>query len=302
MAERRRVAHELLVAAVWHATPPTEPHHEALRDALALARRNDVEGQFASAFPSLQPEADRVAEVAASFLENLDEATRRLAEADVLTVLIKAPAEQPYAYSNFDLVVGRDGWLAAIEALHSWAVRRSRHPLEATKLLMHPAHGPAAHLHQGVIWFDVPVLPTDRLRAASVAGPGPWRVPGPADEIRILLAHAVFQNLALDLSELMQFRRRATDGLYREAMAEAAAEGWATGLSMAWECAASAVEALDAGRPVPLPLPLPLAASFGVGYRHAASLLRRGAIVDGLREALLRAPLIAAKRRRLALA
>ena len=65
MAERRRVAHELLVAAVWHATPPTAPPHEALRDALALARRNDVEGQFASAFPILQPEADRVAEVAA---------------------------------------------------------------------------------------------------------------------------------------------------------------------------------------------------------------------------------------------
>ncbi len=301
----------LLVDAVWRGRVRPVDDGELL-GALAEARRNQVEGRLARAYPRrLAATLAEVETATALFRRNLVESTELLRAAGIPTVLIKADLAGDYVYGNFDLVVPPGRLRAAQAALDGWYAHRSTYWLErSSKVLLEPPDGPAAHLHGSVSWFGVPVVPTERLFARAER-PGDadgqlahrgdghaWLTPCPPDRLRIWLAHALFQNLTLDLSELLALRPLLRPDVLAEARAEAAREGWCTGGGRALATAVEAMARLDRGEPVPLPLPLPVGTSLRAGAEHSGHLVGEGRIRTATREASLRVPLVVAKRLR----
>ena len=293
--------YDVLVAAVWRGED-VRADDRTLRHAFALAARNQVEGAFANVFRDrLREELAGAQSADRAFRRNLEEACTLLRRRGIEPILIKAPPQDLYTYGNFDLVVGEENWTEAIESLRTWARRFSTHPLERTKLLAWPESGPAAHLHQSVSWFDVPVIDAEALRVGAIEDSRvPALLPSDVDELRILLAHAMFQNLALDLAELLRFRRLlGTQVSVADATRRAEAEGWCRAFERAFRFAADTVGALDAGRLIRLPAPVPVFDAVAAGFEHAVNLVRRGNTFSGAREALLRLVLVTAKRRRM---
>jgi hypothetical protein len=288
----------LLAAVVWRGErPAADP--DALHAAFRLATANQVDGQFARAYPDrLGEDLRRVDASVQAFRHNLLTAARSISDAGVVPILIEADAETGSTYGNFDLVVGREGRLPAVGALTGWTVHTASYPLEPDKILLHPATGPAAHIHETVSWFGVRVITYETLLGRAESGEHPWRSPAPVDALRIVMAHACFQNLAFDLGELLGIRSLLGKTTIEDASEEARAEGWGSGFDLAARAAWSGMRSLDEGTPVPLPFPLPAIASIGVGLRHAGHLMRVGRLSDGLRESALRIPLAAAKVRR----
>jgi O-antigen/teichoic acid export membrane protein len=289
----------LLTDAVWRGSAPvaTKPQ---LRAALALARRNHVEGRLASAYPEqLSHVAAEVRTARGLFARNLAQVTGRLGAAGIPAVLVKGDLPDDCVRNDFDLVVAERHWDGTFTALAGWYVHSSTYWLErTTKALLFPPVGPALHLHTGISWFGVPVVPTEELLGrASDNGHG-CLSPAPADELRIWLAHAMFQNLALDLSELFAVRDLLRPDLIEAGREAAAREGWRTGYEAAVAAARSAIDRLDGGAPLGLPVPLPLPLSLRAGAEHAYHLHLRGQHLAASRAAALRVALVAAKQRR----
>ncbi len=252
------------------------------------------------AYPDRLAAELRALEAAVSdYRGNLARACELLDAAGVTPVLIKALPDDDFTYSNFDLVVGDDGWDRALEALSDWTTRRSVYPLERrTKMLLYPPSGPAVHLHRSVAWFDIPVVSTAGLRAGAIPAVGVrCLLPAPSDRLRILLAHAAFQNHALSLAELREVRALAPAGSPGEIVRRAGDEGWGRGFRTAWSAARLATVRLDAGDPPALPVPMPLGATAATAFEHAAHLARSGAPLLAARELVLLGPLLVAKRR-----
>ncbi len=295
-------ASSILVRAVWAHEPVRDPAPESLTAALALARRNEVDGPLIRAHADRLPgELALLDEAVGAYRANLATACDLLLRAGVEPVLIKATPWDDVTYSNFDLLVGDRGWDRAVSALTPWVIRTSRYPLErATKMLLYPASGPAVHLHRSVAWFDIPAVATERVitRAARPAG-SRCRLPDPVDALRIQLAHAVFQNQGLALGELLAIRGLLEPELIGRARALARAEGWRRGFDDAVRTAVDACRRLDGLEPVPLPVPLAVLGGLAAGVEHAAHLARSGHPGIALRELALRGPLVAAKQRRL---
>ena len=124
-------------------------------------------------------------------------------------------------------------------------------------------------------------------------------VPSPADQLRIWLAHGLFQNLTLDMSELFSLRELLRPDVVAEARQEAAREGWPAAFGQALSTATCAIDQLNRGIPVRLPMPLTLRASVRVAAEHTTHLLRQRRGRTAFREAALRLPLVAAKKRRM---
>jgi len=152
-----------------------------------------------------------------------------------------------------------------------------------------------------VSWFGVPVLRADRLLARAQRRPDGCLGPAPADELRIWLAHALFQELMLTMSELFTVRGLLAPEVVAEARAEAAGEGWVAGFDGVLTIARAAIARLDRGQPLRLPVPVPVTLSLRTGAEHARHLHLRGQTRAAAREAALRVPLVIAKRRRLLL-
>jgi hypothetical protein len=231
---------------------------------------------------------------------NIRQVTGRLQQAGIPSVLIKSGEAGDYVHTDFDLVVARQHWDGAFAALAGWYVHRSTYWLErSTKTFLYPPVGPALHLHAAVAWFGVPVLPTNQLLVrANMNGHG-CLSPAPADRLRIWLAHAVFQNLSLDLSELFAVRDLLRPEVIKAARGHADREGWRAGFDGALAAAKATINRLDRGLPVTLPMALPLPLSVRAGAEHAHHLLQAGETAVAAREAALRIPLVIAKRRRL---
>jgi len=300
-AKNRRLAMAVVSAAVWRGE--AMPVDDAvLAAAVSEAKRNQVQGLLARAYPRQLSGLLRSVEAAtAEFRHNLTVVTSRLRNAGVRPILIKADVGGDYVYTNFDLVVGEQ-WNVAHGALADWHVATSGHPLEPDKVLLHPASGPAAHLHRTVSWFGIPVIPADRLAARAVMSPGGWLQPAPAEQLRIWLAHGVFQNFAFDLSELLAIRPLLQPDVVAEAGDEARREGWRAAFGEALRTVRRAVGRLDDGDDVLFPVPLPASASIAVACEHVRHLVRTGQSAAARREAILRGPLAMVKRCRLALA
>lgn len=293
-------AWEILVRTCWLGQAVAGVSDDELAATLRLARRNDVEAGVVRAYAARLPvELAALEKAVAGYRENLGESCRRLAEAGVRAILIKATPDEDFTYSNFDLVVGDDGWGRAVEALRSWVVRTSQYPLErGTKLLLYPATGPAVHLHREVAWFDIPAIPTAGLRAEAVAARGvDCLLPSQVDALRILVAHAAFQNLALSLGDLLAFRRLADEGTLADAMRSAELEGWGRGFRSAARTASQAMRRLDRLEATRLPAPLSLSDTLVGGVGHALHLAGTRRFAAAARELALRGPLVAAKRR-----
>jgi O-antigen/teichoic acid export membrane protein len=289
----------LLTDAVWRGSAPaaTKPQ---LRAALALARRNHVEGRLASAYPEqLSHVAAEVRIARGLFARNLAQVTGRLGEADIRAVLVKGDLPDDCVRNDFDLVVEERHWDGTFTALAGWYVHSSTYWLErTTKALLFPPVGPALHLHTGISWFGVPVVPTEELLGRADGNGHGCLSPAPVDELRIWLAHAMFQNLALDLSELFAVRDLLRPKLIEAGREAAAREGWRTGYDMAVAAARSAIDRLDGGAPLGLPVPLPLPLSLRAGAEHAYHMHLRGQHLAASRAAALRVALVAAKQRR----
>lgn len=294
---RNEPAASLLTDAVWRGKIHRASTPE-LERALALARKNQVEGRLASAYPDrLSPVLAQVRMANHLLMRNLAQVTSVLGQAGIPSVLIKADLPGECVHIDFDLVVPEQQWERAITALAGWYVHRSTYWLErSTKAHLYPLVGPALHLHAGVSWFGVPVIPAARLLARA-SGHG-YLTPAPADQLRIWLAHAVFQNLALDLSELFAVRGLLTSQVIKEASEEAWREGWGHAFGGALAVAESAIDKLDLAVPVSPPIPLPVSLSLPAGAEHAYHQLRAGRAGLAGREAALRLPLITAKKRR----
>jgi hypothetical protein len=289
----------LLMDAVWNGkTPPAT--FPGLRRPLALARRNHVEGELARAYPHELPHVLAEVGITGKLLErNLGQVADRLRQAGIPAVLIKAEPPGRCVRHDFDLVVDSRYWHGTFAALAGWYVHRSTYWLEkSSKALLFPAVGPALHLHASVSWFGVPVVATGRLLARATGNALGCLSPAPVDELRIWLAHAVFQNLALDMSELLAIRELMDPALIGAARAEAIAEGWPAGFELALAATHEAIDCLDGGVPVALPVLLPLPLSLTVGAQHSFHLLRTGHPRAGTQAAALRMALIAAKYRR----
>lgn len=291
----------LLLDAVWHHAPRPAGDEE-LRRALAVARRSGTEGLLALAYPGqLAETAAEVRRRDAAFRDTVCRARQRLHDAGIDSVLIKADVPGPNLVGDADVVVPDGRWAAAERALSAWCGGpRDRYWLERrSKVFLRPPSGPEIHLHACVSWFGVPVLPNSALFAHAVPADGrPWPEPRPADRLRIWLAHALFQNLSLDLSELLAIRPLLDERVTEQARREAAREGWGHAYERALRTAREAVERLDRGERVPLPVRLTVPVSLGVAVEHTPHLLRQGRVGAAAREAALRIPLVVAKRRK----
>ncbi len=292
-------AASVLIDAVWHGEVRRDGGRY-LPGALALASRNNVAGRLARAYARALPEAARrAADAQAAFDTNLRSVFDRLTSAGVQGVLIKSDPAQGAEYSNFDVVVGDDGWDRAVEALRPWGRSTSTHPLERRKLLVHPDRGPSAHLHRDVSWFDIRIIDATSLRARAEPSSDGMLMPDPADALRVTLAHAAFQNLALDLEELMLIRPFVCDDhVVADATARAAADGWGRSFALAHDFAMRIVADLDGRVAVRLPAAVPRALAWRAGAEHARAAWRRGRRKEALRELALRPALVGAKRRR----
>ena len=292
---------EVVVAAAWNGRRLEGVDQRVLRNALRLARSHQVEEPVTRLYADSVPDhaLRRLDLQAQLFAANLLDATSKLAKAGVRPLLIKADPRRVYEYDNFDLVVGADGWDCAVRTLAEWSTRRAVHPLEPGKMLLYPACGPAAHLHREVSWFGIPAFSTERLRAGAVDSAGlPYLLPAPADSLRLWVGHAVFQNLAFLLSELLSLRELLTPSLVAEASRGAAQDGWQDAFSCAVDLAEAAVVDLDRGVLPRLPVTIPPGEGLLMGWRHSVHLLRVGRPVKALRELLLRPVLVIAKVRR----
>jgi len=290
----RTPLHDVL-DAVWPGRTPLDRDSD-LTPALALARANQVQGALARSYPmALAAELRRVEIATAAFDTALTEAAGRLRAHGVDPVLIKCVPGADHVYSNFDLVVG-DMVPDALRALNGWGVRTSRHPFERTKVLVYPRAGPAAHLHREASWWDVPSVDGTLLRSRAL-DTGLWLVPARVDELRIWVAHALFQNLAVDLAELLALRPLLEDTLIEQAASDCRREGWERGFRRVVTVVRRVVRVLDDGGAPPVPLRLPMRAS-GALSEHVWHLGATGRPGAAVRESVLRGPLLLAKARR----
>jgi hypothetical protein len=237
----------------------------------------------------------------------LGELGGRLAGAGVEGVVIKSGLEAgrdgmdvvpAVEYGDVDLVVGQDLWHPALKALRGWGAVEGCGRLEPHKRMVRPRHGPAVHVHRHAEWFGVVAATAPQLRAVSTAFRPGLRLPSPPAAICLVVAHAVFQNLAFDLAELLELRRLAAVASPASAASLAREWGWGDAFARGLTVAAEALRRLESGAPQSLPAPLPALPSLYDGWAHAARLARSGRRVESVRAALLRPALVLAKERR----
>lgn len=302
----------VMVTATWHHRPLPAVSETALALSRRLARSHLVERHLLDTYPERFPPAARGLLDAheRDLWTNLGEAACRLSAAGIQAILIKSGLEgraraeraAPLAveYGDFDLVVGAEGWRAARTALNGWGKPERPAVLEPHKLMVRPRRGPGAHLHRDAEWFGVMVTPAASLQARSrpLAGVPGLLLPTPAEALRVWIAHAVFQNLSVDLCELLEIRRLADPATVAAAREVATREGWGRAFGEVLARAFRAMRDLDAGWAPPLPVQLPAVPSLLDGWRHAGRLLGAGLYQAALREFGLRPALVAAKSRR----
>jgi O-antigen/teichoic acid export membrane protein len=284
----------LLTDTVWRGTP-REASDAELRRALTVARRNRVEGRLARAYPEQFPCVLAEIRMASElFTRNLHQATDHLRRAGIPAVLIKGGLRGDYVCTSIDLVVSEQDWPSALTALAGWSGRSAEDQLErSTRALFHPPAGPGLCLHSGLSWFGVPALPAGGLLARARRNGHGVLVPTAADYLRIWLAHALFQGLALDLCLLLAVRDLMRPAVVTDARTAASQEGWSASFDSALATAGGAIDLLDRGLPVDLPVPLSLKTA--TDHAHGRPRMERATSPD--REMPLSARVVVARKR-----
>ena len=260
----------LLADAVWRGITPRANDAE-LREALELARSNCVEGRLARAYPAqLAGVLEEVRSARHWYVRNLHQVLDCLQRASVQAMLIQAYGPDNHAGTSFDLVVREQDWHRALAALADWPTYSSTYQLErSTTAVLYPSTGPGLHLHSAVCGFSTPVLPTARVLARARRSRHGFLVPAPPDSLRIWLAHALFQNLVLNLAELLAVCDLLRPSVIMAARAEARREGWLPGFNDALAAADAAIQRLDRGLSVSLPIPVPVSSSLAAEAKPA---------------------------------
>jgi O-antigen/teichoic acid export membrane protein len=262
----------LLIETVWRRATPKATDLE-LRNALTLARLNRVEGPLARAYPAQL--ADVLAEIRSAeelYTRNLNQAFGRLHYAGIPAVVIRGSFRGGHACTTVDLLISEQHWHSALTALTGWYLHSSTYRLErSTTALLYPAVGPGLQLHTGFSWFGVPELSTGRLLARARRNRQGILVPASADCLRILVGNALFQNLELNLSELLDVCNLLRPAVIMAARTEAVREGWRPDFDDALAAAASAIDRLDQRLPIRLPVPVPIPQSLGIRARIRAA-------------------------------
>ena len=259
----------VLIDAVWRGTARKATDAE-LHQALVLARRNRVEGRLACAYPAQLPDVLGEARAATELcVRHVYQVVGRLRRAGIPSVLIPDGLPGDHVGTSIDLVVPEQHWGNALTALGDWYVHRSTYRLERSiTALLYPSAGPGLHLHTSVSWFGVPMLPTGRLLSRARRNRRGFLVPASADHLRIRLAQALFQDLALDLSALLIVCDLLHPAVITAARAEASREGWRAGFDDALAAAVGAIDRLNHGLPVSVPVPMPVSQFLGTSPEH----------------------------------
>jgi hypothetical protein len=300
----------VVLAAAWRGRALAAVNDVTLSAARVMASRHLVEGwvlcAYRERFPaSVLTAARQREELLAS---NFAEVAHRLAWAGAPAVVIKSGLEgrpqgddSPIAaaeYGDIDLVVGRDGWGPALAAMRDWGTVDDQGLLEPHKKMVRPPRGPAAHLHRDAEWFGIPAIRADHLRVCSKPLGNGALLPTRPAALCLTVAHGIFQNLAFDLSELLEVRRLADPTTVEEAARMAEGWGWGSAFAAALRDARSASRALDEGCSIRLPVALPGLRCLREGWRHSVYLALAGDPAAALRETILRPALVVAKGRR----
>jgi O-antigen/teichoic acid export membrane protein len=246
----------LLTGVAWQAAA-SEASSEELGDALALARRNRVEGCLARAYPHQLVHV--LADLRAAddlFTRYLHQATDRLRRARIPAVLIE-DLRGDHICASIDLVVAEQDWHQALRALAGWSRYNIVDSREGSaKSVFYPASGPSLALHTGFAPYGVRALPVDRVLARAFRDRHGILIPAAADFLRLRVACALFNDRALDLAALRALRRVMRAEVLTAARAEARREGWGTGFDLALTAAGGAMERLDRGEIVDVPVPI----------------------------------------------
>ena len=217
-----------------------------------------MEGRLARAYPDqLGAVLTEVRTANALFSRTLGHAANRLKEAGIPAVLIKLGRVSDHVCTSIDLVVSERDWRRAIALLEESYGHASVHRLgHSRRALLTPANGPQLHLHTGLSWFGVPMLPTDELLARSRSNAHGLLVPQAPDYLRISVAYASSRQFALDLSALLTLSKLHHPQLILAARAAADREGWRARFDGGLEAASTAMASLDRGLFVNIPIQL----------------------------------------------
>jgi len=221
--------------------------HEAT-EALGVLRRNKVpllslnEAARSSGFLDL-PEVAEALEADRILLERLRSEYHRVLEAfdaeGIGGVFIKSvgiPPSFPYTSDNLDVLVRRDVGISARRALRRIGYCELTNLEEPDKFLLRRFHAgvevATVHVHTHVGWcvsFFDEELYLERSRPS--ADDAPIWIPSPEDGALTNMAHSVYENKAVKLSDLQKLEHCWQEGLDWEYMRSAAdRKGWLDGL------------------------------------------------------------------------
>lgn len=247
----------LLVNSVWQRNTAAATQEE-LNQALALARRNRVEGRLAYAYP--EQLLDVLAEVRHAYdqyKKNLDFTMQSFMRNGISAVSLEARPPSDHVLDTMDLIIPERDWHRALDVLSRQYVldSRSRYGAAPTALLR-PPRGPVIRLHTSGSWFGVPALDAEKLLNGAYRSSNGFLIPGPSEYLRILLACAAYRDMSLRMSDLLTLRSLLHADILTRARAAACSEGWSEGFEIALAAARAAIDHLDCGHPIELPIKL----------------------------------------------
>ena len=190
------------------------------------------------------------------YTRNLLQAVDHLQNAGIPAVLIKSGLRGDHVSTSIDLVVSEQDGRGALSALADWSVDSIVDRLEySSRAAFYPRTGPVLYLHTGLSSLGISTLPTRRLLGRACRNRYGVLVPVATDYLRIRLAQALSQDLALDLSLLLAVRKLMRPGIIKVARGEASREGWVGSFDRALATTRCVMADLDRGLPVDLPVP-----------------------------------------------
>lgn len=246
----------MLVDAIWWDDARKRSDDE-LREMLAVARTNHVEGKLAQAYP--EQLADVRYEIQGAMhlhAKILDMAATRLRRERIPAVLIETEARGHSFPRKIDIVIPRRYWNAATRAFPEFYFSYKQ---QQDMIILQPPAGQGLHIYPDLTWLGISFLSTNRLVSRAVRSNDGILVPSPTDHLRIILGHGLFQRRDLNLSQLLVlWHLMSRPTVVMAANAEASQERWLGEFKEMLSLAGNAINRMDQGEEITLPVPLPV--------------------------------------------